>query len=340
MPSSLRWRPWILAFALLTWLIPTRVTADFSRFPVLEPIGDHLQKLVAKYDFKRFEPRISDPVDSPEGKRYPAQFDFIFVGSEQAMAFLKDMEEFRHDNLSFRVKALVISQSPEVRPSDRRSLLYATVVAALTEGPAAPELPHYDPGPLATIFGQTTFDAGIARQAPVEGIDLWLTNLRRGQPENGEILTSLTGYVFQLSRLWELARTLAASGQGVEVALHTIKSTNMSGIPVFRFELAVRENRKTPLPIHAWEIFERIDAAVSAAKGRIASLRVAPAIQIKEKFGLPVELAVENLVTDEWKQLKETLAGLKSQNVAVIGTSDQGMTDQGFTLRLKVAIEP
>ncbi|MBP7635056.1 PilN domain-containing protein [Candidatus Ozemobacteraceae bacterium] len=326
---------------ILFTLISAGASADFSRFESLKPIEDHLQKIVEKYDFKQFESKIGDPIDDDGAQRYPLEIGFSFVGSENILPFIKDMEAFEAEHLSFRVFSFQVCVTAEMRRGDYRPILFATIFANAREGSNAGKQPQFHSGVLQAALERLSFDSAIDRNKQiVAGKDGWLTNIRHESPSRSDSKVAITGYTFTFSRIVELARLLAESDGTAEVSVASLKSDLYSGHPLFRFELSAALNRASPIPPHAWEFFTLIDAAVSSSNGRISSLKSAPSINVQEKFGLPVEISFENLVTDEWIALKQKLSELKGEKVSLAGTSDKGMMDKGFTLRLKVVVEP
>lgn len=329
-----------LSLLFLFVLLPGLVSADLSKFEELKPVEEHLRMISDTYKFARFESEVSNPIEGANGNVYPVTLSFLFFGDENILPFINDMEKLQGSDISLRVYAISVSPTAESRPADHEPLLSASIIASVCNGPEASGKPLFRTALLEAALNKDSFTFGVQRKQAVEGIDLWLSSFRLGHADKDAVMITFTGCAFKFAKITEYINRLATADAKMEIMANSINSTQYSGIPVYRFDLAAVEGKDHPLPRHAMSIIDLIDTAVSSSNGRISSLRIAPPIRIKDIFGLPIELSVENLVIDEWNALKRTLSELKGEKVSVTGISDKGMTDEGFTIRLKVVVEP
>jgi len=310
--------------------------ADYSKFEELRPLEDHLQDIVKKYDFKAYKSSVSEPIESAESKEYPLSFEFTFIGLENVLPFINEMENFQSNDAAFRIFALFISQTPESRASDGRPLFFVSILAKLIKCRNPGTLPAFHSNIVQAILKNAPSDPGARRGQKIAGTDLWVTNIRL----DADFKVSLKGHSFKLNKIFELIRSMADSDPKKEVVINSLVSATYANLPSYRFEISTAESKTKPLPGHAYSIFNEIDRVVSASNGRISSLRIAPAIQLENKLGMPVEMCFENLTSEEWKQLKTALLAIAIEKIQIAGSSDKGLTDKGFTLRLKLIVLP
>lgn len=300
---------------------------------------DSLKAIIEANCIKLYGITPSEAISESSYVRFPVELDFIFVDGHKITEIISRLEALQHDGFKFRVFAFTLTTTAESRREDGKNILSSLIIGNLYQGKSG-DLANFTSPPLMEALKNISFETGIKRKEKVPGIDMWYTSIHQSGSFGKDKKLALTGYSFRFGQVVELMKSIGTSIPNSLVTFHSLNSTNYSGFPLFKFELRIESSPKEPLPMHYIELFEAIDKIVAEQKRRIASVRVAPPIKVKGKIGLPVQISFENLITSEWDQLKSALEKIETPATKVVGVSDQGLTDAGFTLRMKVVVEP
>lgn len=325
----------IFIFSLIPFLLFSSVA--MAQDNDVQSAIDALKAIIEANCIKLYQLTPSAAISEDSNHRHPIELDFIFVDSHKIGEIISRLEGLRQDGFKFRVVSFTLTTTAETRREDGKTILSCLILGNLYQGDPG-ELPNFTAPLLMEALKDISFEAGIKRKEKVPGIDIWYTGIHYSGSNDKTF--SLMGNSLNFSRVIELIKTVGASEPKSLVAIRSLRSNTYSDFPVFKFELRVESSAKTPLPMHYTELFEAVDKIVLEQKRRIAAVRVAPPIEVKGKIGLPVQISFENLVTSEWDQLKGALEKIKTPASRVVGVSDQGLTDEGFTLRMKVVVEP
>ncbi|HAE37206.1 MAG TPA: hypothetical protein DCG57_01045 [Candidatus Riflebacteria bacterium] len=320
---------------LIAVCLPTLLIADPSEHPDLQPVRQHLDQVLGEFESKILEFRASEALTEEWGKRYPAEAYFVFCDAGRLLSIIDKFEDFKTENSTMRIAAISLSVTAEVRASDRKSLISATVVFSLIQSKAADALPKFDAKLPADIFSRFGFEAGANKGEQVEGIDCWLTNLRRDSDKR----LMLTAYAFDIKTITGFATELKQSHQGTDVFVNSISRSTYSGIPVFRFDMSAVPDREKVIPATFFNMLSEIATAAGSTGGALGALRVSPPIYLENKFEVPVEISVEDLIGDEWEKIQSTILAVKADKFTVSMMSDDGLQEVGHRMTVKISGE-
>ncbi len=267
------------------------------------------------------------------GKRYPAEVYFVFCDAARLPQIIDRFESYQAADSAVRIAAINMSVTAEIRASDRKSLIGATVLFSLINGKSADTLPKFDKGPLTQIVNHFGCEAGVNRGEKVEGINGWLTNLRRDSDKR----VMLSAYAFGIKTITGFAAELMKSEQGAEAFINSISRLAYSGIPVFWFDMSVVSGREKVLPSGFMDIIAEIATAAGSTGGNLGALRVAPAIYLENKFEIPVEITVEDLIDNEWEKIQSAIMATKTDKFTISMISDEGLLEKGHTMTVKIS---
>lgn len=329
-------RRFCVLFLMLLFLL---ANAAMAQEKDVQSAIDSLKAIIEANCIKLYSITPSEAINEGSYSRYPIELDFVFVDGHKITEIISRLEGLQQEGFKFRAFAFTLTATAESRREDGKNILSSIIIGNLYKGKSG-ELANFDSPLLIKALKDITYESGIKKKEKVPGIDIWYTSIHHSGSFGNDKKLSLSGYAFQFGRVFELIKSIAAAMPNSLVSVHSLKSSTYSDFPLYRFELRVESSPKAPLPMHYTELFEAIDRIVNEQKRRIASVRVAPPIKIKDKIGLPVQISFDNLITSEWAQLKSALEKIDTAATKVVGISDQGLTDDGFTLRMKVVVEP
>ncbi|OGK11752.1 MAG: hypothetical protein A2W80_11640 [Candidatus Riflebacteria bacterium GWC2_50_8] len=320
---------------ILAILLPTLLIADPSEHPDLQPTKQHLEDVLGEFESKILEFRASEALNEDWGKRFPAEVYFMFCDGGRLMSIIDKFESYAKNDSGIRIAAINLSVTAEVRASDRKSLIGASIVFSLIQSKAADKLPKFDAKLLAEIINFAGFEAAVSKGEQIDGIDCWLTNLRRDSDKR----TMLTGYSFDISTITNFATGLMKAQQGTEAFINSVSRSTYSGIPVFRFDMSVVPDREKMLPAGFLNILAEIATAAGSTGGALGALRVSPPIYLENKFEIPAEISVEDLIDDEWEKIQSAILAVKADKFSVSMISDDGLQEGGHRMTVKISGE-
>ncbi|MBU1105698.1 MAG: PilN domain-containing protein [Candidatus Riflebacteria bacterium] len=324
----------ILSLVLIV-ILPALLIADPSEHPDLQPAKQHMADVLGEFESKILEFRASEALNEEWGKRFPAEVYFVFADAGRLLNIIDKFESYKAADSAIRIAAINLSVTAEVRASDRKSLIGATFIFSLIQSKTADALPKLDTKLLGEIINAAGFEAGIGKGEQIDGIDCWLTNLR--QDSDKRIM--LSGYSFDINTITTFATDLAKAQQGTEAFVNSINRSTYSGIQVFRFDMSAVPGRKKVLPAGFLNMLAEIASAAGSTGGALGALRVSPPIYLENKFEIPVEISVEDLIDDEWEKIQSAITAVKADKFSVSIISDDGLQEGGHTLTVKISGE-
>lgn len=317
------------------FFLPAGLIADPSAHPDLQPAKQHLDKILSEFEAKALEFQASEALAEDWGKRYPVEVYFVFCDAARLPQIIERFESYQAAGSAIRIAAINMSVTAERRASDRKSLIGATIIFSLINGKGAETMPKFDKGPLTQIVSLFGCEAGVERGEQVEGVNGWLTNLRRDSDKR----VMLSAYAFDIKTITGFAAELMKSQQSTEAFINSINRLTYSGIPVFRFDMSVAPDREKMLPAGFLDIIAEIATAAGSTGGTLGALRVSPPVYLENKFEVPVEISVQDLIDDEWEKIQAAIIAVKADKFTVSMVSDEGLLEIGHTLTVKISGE-
>jgi hypothetical protein len=319
---------------VLFLLFATSGFADFGRFSDLKKADDFVYDLLEKFQARVLDFKVSDPLNVEDGQEFPVELGFSFCEPERLPDLIDQLESFKNPDMALRASAVTVSVSAESRPDDGKVIVVCTMIFRLIKSAKAGKFPLNQGREMLTgIFETAHFEPGIQKRAKVDGVNIWLTNLRMDSDNR----IQFTGYASSNQQLISSFKSMIEEKKVPGAGFWTMNANTYSSLPVWRFDATASGSKAHRSFLPVLLALQHLTEAVDSSNAVLSDIRISPAIQMEATIEYPMELSFKEIDEEQWKKLKKQLSSYSSSE---IGFKEIGeIAGEERTVCLKVLIQ-